>query len=287
MQTEFIEKLALGTVQFGLNYGVANQSGQVSKDEVSNILSFARSIRIDTLDTAPRYGNSENVLGRIGVHDYRVVTKTTSLKNGIKDVIEGFYRSLKSLNQRSVDGLLIHDISEVDDKEFHDLFLQLNKLKQQELVNKIGFSTYKPEQIDFLLENFDFDLIQVPFNVFDTRLVEGGQLKTLKRKNIEIHARSVFLQGLLLDFKHLGNYFSKWTNEFNDYQEIVQESGLSLLGYAISFVLNTKEIDKVLVGVDSEKQLREIIKSTKKQSVLSPYPIYDDNLLNPLNWKSL
>ena len=115
MQTEFIEKLALGTVQFGLNYGVANQSGQVSKDEVSNILSFARSIRIDTLDTAPRYGNSEYVLGRIGVHDYRVVTKTTSLKHGIKDVIEGFYRSLKSLNQRSVDGLLIHDINEVDE----------------------------------------------------------------------------------------------------------------------------------------------------------------------------
>jgi len=278
-------KVALGTVQFGLDYGVTNQDGQVTIEEVKSILDFAKFNGIDTLDTASRYGDSEQVLGDAGVDGYQIVTKTVSLKSDVNRVIKGFYQSLENLNQKAVDGLLIHDINEVNDKEFNGLFERLDELKQQGLVNKIGFSTYVPEQVDFLLENFDFDIIQLPFNVFDNRLIQGGQLKALKDRNIEVHARSVFLQGVLLNFDSLSGYFSIWKEQFDTYQAMVSDRGLSLLEYALNFVLNIKEIDKVLVGVNREDQLKEIVQSVHSQKDISAYPINDINLLNPSLWK--
>jgi len=156
-------------------------------------------------------------------------------------------------------------------------------LKKEGLVKKIGFSVYTPEDVNYLLEYFDFDLIQLPVNVFDNRLIESRQLYTLKKKGVEIHARSIFLQGLLLNFNNLPSYFSTWKNVFNKYQVMVEKSELSLLEYALNYVLNIQEIDKVLVGVNSEVQLKEIIQSEKK-IILNAYPINDINLLNPSLW---
>ncbi len=278
-------KLALGTVQFGLDYGVTNHDGQVAIDEVKNILDYAKDKGIDTLDTASGYGNSEQVLGEVGVNNYRIITKTTPLKNGVDGVIKGFHQSLDSLNIGQVDGLLIHNIDDTKDKRFGELFHKLNELKEEGMIKKIGFSTYTPEQVDFLLENFDFDLIQVPFNVFDTRLVEGGQLEALKKKNIEIHARSVFLQGVLLSFDSLSDYFSTWDAQFEWYQEIVKERELSLLEYALNFVLKTQELDKIIVGVDNVNQLANIVNASKLDVNLDAFKINDINLLNPSLWK--
>ena len=280
-----MRKIALGTVQFGLDYGITNHSGQVAIDEVKDILDYAKTNNIDTLDTAARYGNSEQVLGEVGVNNYRIITKTTPLKNGVDGVIKDFHQSLDNLNIGQVDGLLIHNIDDVKDKRFGDLFHKLNELKEEGLINKIGFSTYTPDQVDFLLENFDFDLIQVPFNIFDSRLVKGGQLKALKKRNIEIHARSVFLQGVLLDFDNLSDYFLTWKTQFIEYQAMVKNSGLSLLEYALNFVLSVQEIDRVLVGVNNEQQLREIVLSLKGLDGLEDYFINDINLLNPSLWK--
>ena len=277
-------KLALGTVQFGLDYGVTNHDGQVAIDEVKNILDYAKDKGIGTLDTASGYGNSEQVLGEVGVNNYRIITKTTPLKNGVDGVIKGFHQSLDSLNIGQVDGLLIHNIDDTKDKRFGKLFHKLNELKEEGVIKKIGFSTYTPEQVDFLLENFDFDLIQVPFNVFDTRLVEGGQLKALKKKNIEIHARSVFLQGVLLSFDSLSDYFSTWDAQFEQYQGLVREKELSLLEYALNFALNTQELDKILVGVDSVNQLTDIVNAFKSDVDLKAFKIDDINLLNPNLW---
>ena len=279
-----MRKIALGTVQFGLDYGITNHSGQVAIDEVKDILDYAKTNNIDTLDTAARYGNSEQVLGEVGVNNYRIITKTTPLKNGVDGVIKGFHQSLDSLNIGQVDGLLIHNIDDTKDKRFGKLFHKLNELKEEGVIKKIGFSTYTPEQVDFLLENFDFDLIQVPFNVFDTRLVEGGQLKALKKKNIEIHARSVFLQGVLLSFDSLSDYFSTWDAQFEQYQGLVREKELSLLEYALNFALNTQELDKILVGVDSVNQLTDIVNAFKSDVDLKAFKIDDINLLNPSLW---
>ena len=282
-----MSKLALGTVQFGLDYGVTNQSGQVAIKEVGNILDLAKDNGIDTLDTASCYGNSEQILGKVGVDNYKVITKTISLENGISKVINGFYQSLNRLDQKQVEGLLIHNIKDIKDKQFDMLFSKLNELKQQGLIKKIGFSTSTPGQVDFLLENFDFDLIQVPFNVFDTRLIDGGQLSKLKNKKIEIHARSIFLQGILVNLGECNGYFSTWKKEFDEYREIVEKNESTLLEYAINYVLSVPEIDKALFGVSNIQQLIEIFKSIHSDNIINvkAFSINNINLLNPSLWK--
>jgi len=280
-----MSKIALGTVQFGLDYGVSNLSGQVAINDVKKILDVARDNGINTLDTAPGYGNSEKVLGKVGISDYQIVTKTISLNDDADKVIDGFHKSLKNLNTDQVKGLLIHNIDDIKNKQFTILFSKLNRLKEEGLINKIGFSTYTPEQVNFLLVNFDFDLIQLPFNVFDARLTEGGQLTALKNQGVEIHARSVFLQGVLLNFDNLSDYFLTWQKQFEDYQKIVKESGQSLLEYALNFALNTQELDEILVGVDNVNQLTDIVSASKLDTSLKAFSINDINLLNPSLWK--
>jgi len=280
-----MNKLALGTVQFGLNYGVTNNSGQVKIEEVGSILEFAKNNDINVLDTAASYGSSEEVLGSAGVGDFQVITKTTPLKSDANEVIDNFHKSLKNLDRAQVDGLLVHDVSDIGNEQFDVLYRKIIELKQQGLVNKIGFSTYTPEQVDFLMNNFDFDLIQVPFNVFDNRLIQGGQLQALNNKGIEIHARSVFLQGILLDFTNLSYYFSTWKKEFNEYQEVVKGRGSSLIEYSLNYALNVEEIDKVLVGVNSKEQLIDIVNAAQKKAPTNAFTIEDLNLLNPSRWK--
>ena len=188
-------KIALGTAQFGLDYGISNTDGQVQLNEVEEILSIAKGNNITFIDTASVYGNCEQILGYIGINDFKVVTKAVSIKLGIDKVIKTFEQSLESLQLGSVDGFLIHNIEDIQDKEFDFLYEALNNLKQDGLINKIGFSIYTPYQVDFLLDNFEFDLIQVPFNVFDVRLIEGGQLKALKNKKANMGMTEMLIDG--------------------------------------------------------------------------------------------
>ncbi|KAF3978340.1 MAG: aldo/keto reductase [Methylococcales symbiont of Iophon sp. n. MRB-2018] len=281
-----LEKLAIGTVQFGVNYGVTNTVGQTPISGVRNIINLAKQHNINTIDTSPAYGNSEAVLGEVGVNNWQIITKTIPLTS-TKEVIDRVNASLKQLKQNSIHGLLIHNIDDIYKNNFQDLFTQLSNLKYQGVIKKIGFSCYTPNQVDFLLANFEFDIIQVPLNIFDQRLIQGDQLKKLKENGVEIHTRSVFLQGVLLDFDNLTNYFSTWHKQFTKYQLMVESSGLSLLEYALNFALNIKEIDKILVGVNSQQQLQEIItaSTSKNQTELKPFNIDDINLLNPALWK--
>ena len=285
-----MSKLVIGTAQFGLDYGITNHDGQVPINEVKKILNFAKKNNINTLDTASNYGNSEDVLGKICVGDYHIITKTTSLKNGANEVIKNFHHSLKKIKKTKVKGLLVHNIEEVKDSQFSVVFKQLNELKRQGLVEKIGFSTYTPKQIDFLLNNFDFDLVQLPFNVFDNRLIQGGQLKALKKKKIEIHARSIFLQGLLLmPLNSVPNYFIPIINTLKSFNETARRLSMTPLDLALSYVVSIQEIDRVIVGVDAVQHIKDIINYNYKKITLKDVEhlsIENPNYLNPALWPS-
>ena len=281
-----MSRIALGTVQFGLEYGISN-SGKVSFEEVKKILNLAKKNSIDTIDTASGYGNSEKVLGSAGVHDFKIITKTTPLHSGVDNVLRSFHQSLEDLNVDSVYGLLVHQIDDVKDKRFEVLLKELEKLKQNRLVSKIGFSTYTPSQVDFLLENYDFDLIQVPFNILDTRLLDGGQLQSLKNKKIEIHARSIFLQGLLLISREKrSQFFSKWSDLFEKWDSWLKRNDISGLKAALGFALSENLVDKIVIGVDSNDQLTEVISSSEICTLYFPQNLSttDERLLNPSLW---
>ena len=143
-------------------------------------------------------GIVKRFLGKVGVDNFQIITKTTSIKQGVNGVVRIFYQSLKNLKQKKAYGLLIHDIGEIEHKQFDTLLIELARLKRQGLVKKIGVSVYNSQQIDYVLDNFSIDLIQLPINILDQRLINDESLVKLKKHNVEIHARSALLQGLLL-----------------------------------------------------------------------------------------
>lgn len=278
-------KLALGTVQFGLNYGIHNQAGQTSLKEVKTILELGRKSNITALDTSINYGNSEVILGKVDVNNYQVITKTLSFDGDIEKVINGFYQSLKNLKQAKIYGLLIHNINDAHQTNFNKLWQRLSDLKQQGLIKKIGFSVYTPEQVDFLLHNFGFNLIQVPINIFDQRLIQGGQLTRLEENNVEIHARSVFLQGLLLK-QPTNNYFLQWQSQFDNYFSQLEKNNINPLAACLNFANSITELDKIIVGVTNTQELQEIIDADNQQINISydNFAIDDEMLINPALW---
>jgi aryl-alcohol dehydrogenase-like predicted oxidoreductase len=290
-------KLGLGTVQFGMDYGVSNQLGQTPPDRVNQILKFAVANGIHYLDTAPAYGNSESVLGELldGSDRFRIVTKTDKVgKSSIEDsdieiVLRTFDDSLKHLRQNSVYGLLVHHPDDLLAEGGEQLFHALLSLKSQGLVKKIGVSVYDKLQIERLCIKYAIDIIQIPLNVFDRRLLQDGYLQSLKQNHkLEIHVRSVFLQGLLLmNEEEVPPYLSAISPHLSKYRQANAARGISNLQAAIGFVDSLPEVDVVLVGVNDLPQLQEIVSSLDEFldfSYLNSFGIEDTNLINPSTW---
>ncbi len=195
-------KIALGTVQFGLLYGIANDNGQVSEREAKRILEYAKEFSIDTLDTAIAYGSSEQCLGDIGVENWDIVTKLSAIPKDCKKVgawIEGqLLESLKRLNVRNVKGFMLHNPMQLLEQHGEEIWSTMVNMKDRGFVNKIGLSVYSPQELDQILNFIQPDIIQIPLNILDQRFLEKNYINRLKESGIEIHARSAFLQGLLL-----------------------------------------------------------------------------------------
>lgn len=267
-------KLALGTVQFGLNYGISNDGGKTPFEEVVKIIDYAESAGIKVLDTAASYGESEKVIGQVTKsNDFSIVTKVPAFKSHVisdKDIqqIEStFHDSLKKLKRDKIDGIILHDVNDLFKKNGEKIYLKLLKLKEMNLVDKIGFSIYESEQIDKICELYTFDIIQLPINVLDQRLLKNNQLSKLKSLGVEIYARSIFLQGLLLmDLESIPSYFDPIRPTLSKYHKLLQENDMTLLDGAINFIKNIKEIDYLVVGVNNLDQLIEINKSSKVES---------------------
>ena len=285
-------KLALGTVQFGLDYGVANTIGQVDKNEVKKILTFAKQEGINTLDTAIGYGDSEKYLGQAGMDGWNVITKLPEIKAEHSDidfwVNSQINNSLLHLNVLSVSGVLLHRPLQLLEKNGLRLWSSLEDLKERGIVKKVGFSVYEPDDLDKLWEaGFLPDIVQAPYNIFDQRLKDSGWLSKLNSNKIEVHTRSVFLQGLLLmSSDKRPKYFSKWNNIFDEWDLWLKINNISGIEAALNFVLSEDLIDKIIVGVDSKTQLREIISASKNYTSDVPKILNttDDMLINPSLW---
>ena len=287
-------KLALGTVQFGLPYGIANQIGQVSLAEGASILQLATACGIDTLDTAIAYGESEQRLGQIGLKDWQIVSKLPPIPDGTAQpsqwVESAVTSSLRSLNVSSLYGLLLHRPSQLLEQKGDQIYLGLQEVKKAGVVKKIGVSIYDPVELDILCDRFQFDLVQAPFNIIDHRLIETGWMSRLAEHGIELHVRSVFLQGLLLmNSLDRPQQFNRWSTLFSRWEEWIQEVGLTPQEACLRYALSFPQISKIVVGVDSADQLQELSAAT--QGILQEVPSglfsTDSDLLNPANWNKL
>ena len=293
-----MSSLALGSVQFGIDYGVSSTSTKPDIDEVKKILSYANSKGINTIDTAFSYGNSEQVLGELNTYDFKVVTKTRNFidkdinSEEVTLIEKDFHQSLQNLKLESTYGLLIHNSEDLLKLNGDKLFHQLNKLKQDGKVKKIGVSVYEYNHLQAILDNFDIDLVQLPFNILDRRMIENSMLANLKKKGIEVHARSIFLQGLLLMSKNnRPKKFDRWNNIWEIWHQWLNDNQITAIEASINFAVSVSEISKVLVGVETKSQLEEIVTATTSDIVLPDIPeeLYtcDPKLLNPMNWYKL
>ena len=291
-------KIGLGTVQFGLDYGVSNPQGITPATEVKDILNLAWKSGITILDTAVSYGMSEEVIGQSmpeGV-PFKIVTKTPLFKKDRIDkadatrLKETFLQSLERVKQTTIYGLLVHYANDLLVPGGPYLWQTMEDLKAAGLVKKIGVSVYSPNEIEELAGKYGLDLIQLPVNVFDQRMIQGGYLRYLKDLGIEIHSRSVFLQGLLLMSPgKLPAHFNSIRPIMIKYNETLQKYGISPLTAALAFSYKQQEIDHILVGVNDRDQLRNILKVILNLHGLdhidfSDYAIIDESIINPSLW---
>ncbi len=288
------EKLALGTVQFGLPYGIANQQGQVAESEARAILDLARSNGIRTLDTAVAYGESERVLGGMSLDSFEIVTKLPAVPDGCKDIagwvnseLEG---SLSRLHVAKINALLLHRPDQLFSPIGPALYQALAEKKTQGTVQRIGVSIYSPDELTALTENYQFDLIQAPFNIIDGRLQESGWFEKLALSGTQVHVRSVFMQGLLLmSTASRPEKFNRWSAVWSLWDQWLAESGITPLQACLRYALSIPQIEKVVVGVDSSTQLNEILRAAEGECPFPPKELIcsDIELLNPSLWSRL
>ncbi len=290
-----LSKLALGTVQFGLAYGIANERGKVPRAEAKAILDFARTEGVDTVDTAIQYGDSEVCLGDIGIDDLKVVTKLPSLPEGVTNienwVISELSRSLKRMRLPRVYGLLLHRSHQLADTNGKAIYEALLALKARGLVEKIGISIYSPEELVPLIPTYGIDLVQTPLNLIDRRIQNSGWLNQLKSYGIEIHARSIFLQGLLLMARtSIPKRFERWAKLWDRWHEELSKRSISAAAACLSLPLSVPEIDRVVVGVESRNQLTYLFEQSKTLTLSQDWSLMtldDPMLINPTNWSLL
>ena len=290
----FASKLSIGSAQFGLNYGITNKSGKVNHSDVSNILELAKKNNVNHIDTAISYGDSESILGKVGVKDFRISTKLPPLlgidSNFYNLIKEMMLESISRLKINTLDYVLLHRPEDLIGSRGKNIKNALLKLKSDGLVKKIGISIYSPSILNDIACIKDLDIVQSPLNVFDQRIIKSGWLSKLKDLNIIFHARSIFLQGLLLSNKNnIPSYFYQWKDEFEDWEDFTNKNNISKLYAAIKFVNEITEVDKLIIGFEDQKQFMQSIEAfnnTEKYRInYDGLSSDDDKLINPLNWK--
>lgn len=273
-------KIVLGTVQFGLQYGV-NSAGRPSEKAVKDILAAAAKGGIDTLDTSSAYGNSEEILGGCTTpkDGFKIVSK---YPKGETTVAEMFNSSLNRLKVNQLYGYLLHHFEVYKNNPM--VWNEFIALKESGKVQKIGFSLYSPEELEFILDKkTPFDLIQVPFNIFDKKF--QPLMKEVHEKGVEIHVRSTFLQGLFFkDRDTLPEKLNPLKKYLLQLDEFSKQSGLCISEIALNYNLQNPYIDGVLIGVDNVKQLKMNLASVKDTPIDVEIEVKEQELLNPVNW---
>lgn len=289
-----VRKLGLGTVQWGLTYGVSNRAGQTPREEVNAILTEARSIGIQVLDTASLYGEAEEIVGKNSLDTFRIITKTPKfacpiITQKMADELRNvFFESLRRLSCKQIYGLLIHHADDLLTSGGDTLVQVLKNLKTRGLVQKIGISVYDGQQIDRILTFFKPDIVQLPLSVLDQRLLKSGHIGKLKSYGTEIHVRSVFLQGLLLmPLNQISFYFDPIRNLLKKWHDAAKQQGMTLTQAALSFVRDIPEVDTVLVGVNNLAQFRTCVQDFSVDGSFDALALACDNpaFVNPVNWK--
>lgn len=286
----FVNKIGIGTLQFGLDYGIANTEGKLKDLEIKKIRKIAKFNNINTVDTANVYGNSEERLGYLGFSNFKLVSKlpvTAPPVDRFNWVLKNVKRSLKKMNVERLHGMHVHNTKYLLDKNGYKIYNGLVKAKKRGLINKIGVSVYTIQELKKIISKYKIDLVLIPFNIFDQRTIKSNILKELKDRNIEIHTRTTFLQGLLLlEGRKIPDKFKKYKKYFDNWNKIQKKIKIPKFEICLKYALSNKYIDRVIVGIDNSKQFKLLIKAAGylKIDIKSIDASKEIDLINPSKW---
>lgn len=281
--------MILGTVQFGLDYGINNSSGQVGRDEAFHILDCCADRGIRYLDTAPAYGTSEQLLGdylnqRVG-HDFQVITKLNKTDN--IGLAESVTESLRLLSCQKLNTILFHSFDHYKKAQL----IELQELKNEGIIEKIGVSVYTNHEVLEIIDDNQIDLIQLPFNLLDNHSQRGEVLTLAKNSGKEIHTRSVFLQGLFFrESELISPKLTPLKKHLNSLGQLASDFNIPMNQLALGYALSKDYIDAVLIGVDSQKQLLSNVDLINKPldnrifQEIDTIDVKERELLYPFNW---
>jgi len=265
-------KLALGCVQFGLAYGVTNKVGQVPLDEISKILAYAKQVGINTLDTAAAYGTSEQVLGQLACDEnFDIITKIPSLSDkNTQAISDHVSASLAKLKVKKIKALMFHNANDLLNEGGDIYYQEAKQLITNQTIRQLGVSIYQVEQLTAILNQFSLDIIQLPVNWLDQRFLTKKVAKLISQQQIEIHARSLFLQGILLQpIEDLPPYFLPFKSWIEKFQHLCQRCNCQPLTLALAIIHHNPLIEKAVVGCCSLNQIEEIVFHYHQAKLLS------------------
>ena len=297
-----MSKISLGTAQFGSKYGISNKIGKPDLKTINKIMNFAISSGISRFDTAAGYGDSEEVLGKIFETKEKLVPNITTKISRInpegknsdeifKQIKNSLEKSKRRLNNGTITNYLLHNPADMNNDE---IIKSLVRLKKEKLVNKIGVSTYTEKHVKKFLEIPEFEVIELPFNLFDTRLLKNELLKQISTQNKIIFARSVFLQGLFfIESNDLPPHLKLAKTYLDELYKISKDYKISITKLALTFVRDFDEITSLVIGVNNLDQIKMNIKlmdSEKlneeiKEIIIKKFSNIPDEVINPSKWK--
>ena len=286
-----MNRIVLGGAQLGLPYGILNGGETLSREEVARILNTAVDHGINSIDTAIAYGQSESIIGETSLNRFKIISKLPPLPVDLSNVsgwvhsqVQG---SLSRLKCTSLDALLLHRPQDLTGAQGAELYAALGSLMAEKLIRRFGVSIYSPDDLEGIIGTFDIHVVQAPLNVFDRRIL--GVTDQLSALNIEVHVRSVFLQGVLIaNPKNRPQRFEPWSAHFALFDEWVRSSGVSAMACCMGFALQQPGIAKLVIGTTSAESLDEIMNSIPNSVLEVPTHLQSsaEQLIDPRFWNA-
>lgn len=292
-------KVCIGTAQLGMKYGISNNSSKMKIKDFNKIIKYSEENNINFIDTANSYGNSEELIGKslkklkCGTN-FKVISKFNNLRNIPKNKIREkiLYQvttSIKKLGTQKLYAALLHNVKDLESKKKKEIYKVFLDLKKKGLVKKIGFSAYEVKDLKKYLTKYNFDIVQFPFSIFDQRILDNKIQDLIKKKKIEVHIRSIFLQGLLLlSIKKIPKRLDLEGNlkRWNNY---LIKNKINKIDACIKFVLKYNFYKKIVIGFNNFKQFKHVInrlKILKKNKMEINFKDFENKskLINPSKW---
>ena len=284
-QSQLKKRFIIGSANFSQNYGA--DSTRVSEKQIKKILDLAKKNKIYKVDTAEAYLKQKNIFSKVD-SKFKFIYKVNPNKNWLslefsQKKLEYF---LNNVNNNKLDTILFHDTKILFKKEGMKIFDNLESLKKQKYFNKIGISIYDMDDLDYIISNYNIDIVQCPYNILDNRILITGWFDKLKKIGIETHIRSIFLQGLLVNKNvYKKKFFKKWYNALHQWFSLIQENDISPIDYCLSDILKY-DFDRIIIGINSYDNFKEILnfKKIDNDDKLN-IKTNDIKLIDPRNWK--